>query len=249
MKKVFSIMLALVLILTSALIIVNVNANDTTPFEFLDEDDSVYLYGYNGTDTNLVIPDTLDGLPVKTIELTKFNTKIDYNSITFPKTAEKIAFNQNLNCKSFVVDPENEKYVSVDGVIFSKNMVNLVKYPNTKEDKAYVVPHTVLIIDSLAFSDNQKLEKVVFDGIVKSIGSGAFSGCINLKTVSNLPIDYNTIEVGVFDGCDNIDSTAKAVDHIRSMRISIDGVIGTYEGGAKALSLVLNAVMRWLSKK
>ena len=49
------------------------------------------------------------------------------------------------------VHPENQHYKSVDGVLFSKDGSELVKYPTKKQDLYYIVPSTVRKISAYAF--------------------------------------------------------------------------------------------------
>lgn len=95
------------------------------------------------------------------------------------------------------IDKNNPNFVVSGGVIFSKDMTELVYYPNL-EQANYTVPSSV-----------------------KKICSGAFSGCNNLKT---LTIGENVEVINyAFGACDNL--TAINVDKNNKYFISVDGIL------------------------
>ncbi|MBN2162024.1 MAG: hypothetical protein JXR25_07025 [Pontiellaceae bacterium] len=56
-------------------------------------------------------------------------------SIRIPKTVATLPFDSFSGCPhlaAFEVDPENQHYSSLDGVLFDKGMTRLIKYPTTK---------------------------------------------------------------------------------------------------------------------
>lgn len=80
---------------------------------------------------------------------------------------------------SFHVDEKNEKYVSFDGVLFSKNgKKTLVKYPSAKSELSYTVPEDT-----------------------EAIGESAFSGCKYIQEISFRPINECRIEEDTFVNC------------------------------------------------
>lgn len=62
--------------------------------------------------------------------------------------------------ESIVVNPENEHYCAIDGVLFTKDKSKLLIYPQFKKDKEYVVPEGVVEIDAYAFSTNKFCEVI-----------------------------------------------------------------------------------------
>lgn len=120
------------------------------------------------------------------------------------------------------VDPNNQVYTSVDGVVFTKDMTTLVSFPAKKSDKTYEIPESVTEIapyafvystlqeidipDSvnkigdLAFSDCGELTSITIPESVTEVGSYAFNYCWNLSDIS-LPNGTTTIPDGMFYGC------------------------------------------------
>ena len=88
--------------------------------------------------------------------------------------------------KEIAVSPENNHYCSVEGVLFSKDMKELLAVPAGKYLKVYNVPLGVERIADGAFSDNRFLEKIVLPDTIKYIGVQAFRQSENLREI-NLP--------------------------------------------------------------
>ena len=93
------------------------------------------------------------------------------------------AFSQNPYLKSVTVAGTNKNYSSQNGVLYNKNKTVLMQYPVAKTDKAFSVPSTVTVIDSVAFTDAKKLTSVTFPSSLKSLGEGAFGRASALTSV------------------------------------------------------------------
>ena len=76
-----------------------------------------------------------------------------------------------------------DAYTVVDGVLFSADLTQLIRYPENKEEEAYTVPDGTQEIGELAFSGVKSLKSVTLPDGLKKIGETAFSGCENLETV------------------------------------------------------------------
>lgn len=88
--------------------------------------------------------------------------------------------------KEITVSPENEHYCSVNGVLFSKDMKELVAFPSGKYAKVYSIPIGVEKIADGAFADNRFIKKIVLPDTIRYIGAQAFRNSENLKEI-NLP--------------------------------------------------------------
>lgn len=92
------------------------------------------------------------------------------------------AFNYN-SVREFVVSDDNEYYTSVDGVLYSKDMTELICVPNSMEGK-FTVPDSVTAIGSYAFGGCWALDEIVIPDSVRSVGSRAFDACDRLTSIS-----------------------------------------------------------------
>ncbi|MBR4306042.1 MAG: leucine-rich repeat domain-containing protein [Ruminiclostridium sp.] len=148
------------------------------------------------------------------------------NSYTIPSDVVNIKGNNFYQCANLAninVDPDNEVYRSIDGVVFSKDMTKLVCYPAGRANKSYYIPscvtaisenafqrclflQTITIADSVteigdyAFVDCERLTSVTIPESVTSIGQSAFYLCKSLLSVT-IPDSVTSIGEGVFDRC------------------------------------------------
>ena len=83
---------------------------------------------------------------------------------------------------AITVSESNPCYTTKDGVLYNKDMTQLIYYPAAKADREFVVPESVRVIGEQAFQQAQHLEKITFTG-VRRIGRYAFEGCGALETL------------------------------------------------------------------
>jgi hypothetical protein len=81
------------------------------------------------------------------------------------------------------VDPANEYYVSVDGVVYTKDMKTLTHYPPKKVSSLYEIPDTVTEIGAGAFSSCLYISGVSIPDSVTIINKEAFSKCESMTDV------------------------------------------------------------------
>jgi len=155
--------------------------------------------------------------------------------IRLPSTLEILgtaAFEANLT-DNIQVASGNKYFMSLDGVLYSKDMKKLIQYPLGKTDTVYTVPEGVTQIGAYAFGmdwghhleEYTHLEKVILPVSVTSIGEYAFSDGDkltqivlpdNLKTIGdyafahtniadvNLPEGLTQIGTGAFFWCEKL---------------------------------------------
>lgn len=85
---------------------------------------------------------------------------------------------KSFNLKEINVDESNEKYKSVDGVLYSKDLSILYECPRCKE--SIELPNSLVRIDGLAFRDCDYLTAAWLPSSSDFIMGSAFSGCKNL---------------------------------------------------------------------
>ena len=102
------------------------------------------------------------------------------------------------NLKSIHVQSGNSQFVSVDGVLFSKDKSTLIAYPAGKTSASYAAPGATKTIHPSAFSGNKHLSTVALPGVT-NLGRSAFSNCVNLIQFS-APL-AETAGNYAFNGC------------------------------------------------
>ncbi|MBO4933759.1 MAG: leucine-rich repeat domain-containing protein [Clostridia bacterium] len=123
-------------------------------------------------------------------------------SIRLPRNVRKVEKNAFAACyglKEILVDERNSRYASVDGVLLTKDMKEIVIFPCGKPGH-YVAPESVSRIRSRAFSRCRRLLSVTLPGRIKSIDFEAFDRCKELEFV-DIPNGVEKIEGYVFSDC------------------------------------------------
>lgn len=174
----------------------------TTQFKDVEGGAMLYRYGGASTETEYAVPDeTADKKPV--IEIDNFGlANAEYlTKITIGKNVAKINDWSFTNCamlEAFEVDEENQYFTAVDGVLYTKDMTEIVAYPNGKtpleKDEnnqvigggEYVAPSTVTYIRPNAFYLCWNLYSVTLNEGLEKVGYQAFLKCDNVRTI-NIP--------------------------------------------------------------
>ena len=95
-----------------------------------------------------------------------FGLTIYLKSLTIPSTVriiENDAFFIQWGLEEIDVAPGNQYYESFDGVLFTKDLKELIFYPYEKEEQEYDVPEGVESIKPFAFRHNGNLKKINLD--------------------------------------------------------------------------------------
>ena len=79
--------------------------------------------------------------------------------------------------QSFEVDSENKNFVSVDGILLSKDKQKLIAVPSAYPYKRVELPESVKIIGKGAFERNITLEEIILPEGTEVIEDLAFAGC------------------------------------------------------------------------
>ena len=128
-----------------------------------------------------------------------FNQCVSLEAVSIPAKTTYIGEAAFADCwalSAFEVDTNNPEFISVDGVLYTKDMTILHQYPAGKEGTSYIIPDTVKRISAQAFT-NASLEAVTIPDSVVFIGMNAFLYCTYLKTV-NIPKGLGIITEGTF---------------------------------------------------
>lgn len=99
--------------------------------------------------------------------------------------------------KSIEVSKDNKHYTSVDGVLFNKEMTELIQYPIGKKQKEYVIPDSVTKLGYGAFCYCDELTKLTVGKGITVIDYCLVFGCDNIETVV-LPNTLTTLDEGAF---------------------------------------------------
>ena len=195
-----------------------------------DDENNLYVSGYKGNPTDVVIPSEVDGKRVtgigdKSFYLCKSLTSIiipddvtyigenafdrcrKLTSITIPENVTKIsksAFDYCTKLTAINVTAGNKNYASVDGVLFNKDKTELLCYPAGKPDKSYTIPGGVKIIGNRAF---ENFFDITYEE-VKSNRPVIFDGIDYCSNLENIVIPDGVTSIGnrAFSGCSKLEN-------------------------------------------
>lgn len=148
------------------------------------QDGTVEIKRYIGEETEVIIPETIDGKEVTVIG--GFKNRDDLTSVIMPDTVKKITTNAFLNC------------INLSYVKLSINIEEIEEYAFDGQFTEIVLPETLKEIGDYAFS-GVSLETITLPPEISSIGAGTFSQT-SLETVT-IPGNVRVIEEGAFSDC------------------------------------------------
>ena len=209
MKKVISILACVSILLSS---IFNVTALQTKNlFEYeMNEDGTITLIKFFGEkdDTEIVIPESIDGYRVTALGDMLFTQNEYIKSVTIPEGVTTIghstfglcskltyidipasaieiphiAFVGCTNLRKITVNDDNTRFYDEDGVVFDSVTNTLVAYPAQRSSSYYVVPDGTVEIAGAAFY-NAKVLEIVIPVSVTTIGDLAFENRYTLDWI------------------------------------------------------------------
>ncbi len=127
-------------------------------------------------------------------------------SVTLPASLtfmDKEVFKGCDSLERIDVAPGNPNYCSVDGILFSKDMTTLIRYPSNKAGESYTVPDSVTTIGEWAFGGCENLKTVTMKSNMTTIGRAAFRDCSGL-TGMTIPEGITELPWGVLASCYNL---------------------------------------------
>lgn len=177
-KKSFSILLALVMVLSTLIIpqALSVNATITTANSYqyrdTDTDGEIEIVGYKGSasTTSVEIPSTINNKTVVKLGYDAFRDFTKIETVSIPSSVVEIGYGVFHGCTAL---------------------------------KEITIPNSVTAIGNFAFSDCKSLNKITFSSTLKSIGEFAFAECDSLINVT-LPDSVTFIDDFAFAQCDNL---------------------------------------------
>lgn len=88
--------------------------------------------------------------------------------------------------EEITIDPENIFYTVKDGVLFTADMSELVRYPGQDTRTEYTIPDSVTKISQYAFESARNVKNMMIPSGVEEIGAAAFEAATALYPVQDL---------------------------------------------------------------
>ncbi len=178
-------------------------------FQYFKMSNGVSIDGYIGDETELVIPEEIDGVKVTCIGENAFWGKSNLTSITIPESVTWIRNHAFSECKGItsIIIPANVD--RIDFGVFS-GCDKLENITVSKENKYYDSRYNCNAI--IKTSSNTLVSgcgKTVIPKDVTSIGDYAFSDCIGLTSIT-IPESVTSIGYFAFNACHSLTSITMA---------------------------------------
>lgn len=149
--------------------------------------------------TEIVVPDG-----VSVIGGCAFAANEKLKRIVLPESLDYLAYDFVSNCsllESIEISDKNQKWKTVDNVIFTKDMKTLYVYPSSKKDAFYAVPEGVVEMSHFIFTGHQYIKEISLPSTLKKLPMAAF----NTSALEKVNLNYiEELDGATFSGCNNI---------------------------------------------
>lgn len=201
-------------------------------FEYDQYKTHIVLTKYSGKDVEISVPDSINSLPVTTLEDRVFSNDTSKNiihKVTLPNTITTIdnsTFYNSRYLEEISVASDNANFKVVDGVLYSSDMNDLIAFPENKQVTEYTVPEgiteiknnkfafcqnlkkinlpsTLVSVADFSFHGSTALTEIAFPEGTTSIGSCSFFRCTGLTKIT-FPSTIKTIASNALVGCTNL---------------------------------------------
>ncbi len=225
-KKLTALFLVITVFLLSFIIPTGVNAQEQIPNEVSADTDGYVIAAekdfeyiatpknnpkwalvtkYKGTDTKIIIPETLGGYKVRTLSTYVFKECKTLTHIFIPSYINGVSGQTFAECRSLTaieVAPDHESFASENGVLYNYDKTSLIAYPNALSGE-FTIPETVITVGGYAFSGAYRLTKVNMYNTLSSISEGAFLECDGLEYI-RLSDCLKVLGKKALAGCDSL---------------------------------------------
>jgi hypothetical protein len=194
------------------LVSIDVSENNNN-FKFTDgvlynkDETKIYTYLFTKTDEEYTVPSgvtniLLDGWA----NMSVFYRNEHLKTINFPAGIKGVT-NDYLgalpNLTNVNISDGSDNYISVNGIVYNKDMTKLVLYPRAKSDVVFTVPSGITTIGEYAFARSINLSQIVLPDGLKIIEKDSFEDIDNLTSIT-IPASVTTINYDAFYSCDRL---------------------------------------------
>ena len=187
-------------------------ASPATDFTYTSSESGITITGYIGPGGDVIIPDTINGLPVVGIATSAFEDCTALTSVTIPDNVTTIGNYAFFGCTGLtsvtigngVTTIGNFAFFGCTGltsVTIPDSVTSIINYAfsGCTALTSVTIPDSVTTIGDYAFRSTG-LTSVTIPDSVTSIGEGAFEGCTALTSVT-IGNGVTSIGEGAFYGC------------------------------------------------
>ncbi len=182
------------------------------------------LYGFKGAACSETTIEIEDG--VKGIAGGAFSSCNNLVSIKVPKSVVSFDLDGIISCNklsSIDVNPDNDYFKSISGVLFNKKGTKILRYPRDKAETDYAIPEGVIYISKRAFHSCNNLLSIAMPNSVTVIGYASF---YSSKALSSIQMSQSLVSIcgQAFSYCSGLSSVSIP------QSVSFLGCWGTFNG-------------------
>lgn len=194
----------------------------TTDFTYTTNGSEVAITEYKGSGGAVTIPNSIEGLPVTSINRNAFRLKESVTSVAFPTSMTSIGDDTFYNCNFLksVTIPSSITSIGVrafyncsglTSVTIPNSVTNLGEYSffGCTSLSTVVIPSSVTTIGGSAFMRSTGLTSMIIPSTVTNFGTGIFAYCTGLTSMS-IPSGMTRVPDGIFLGCSGLTSVTIA---------------------------------------
>lgn len=169
-----------------------------------DGNEVAFLEEYTGSDTEVEIPEEIDGYTVKGLGDYTFYLNDKITEVTISENLADFGYFPFYGCTSlmeFKVNDKNEIYTTdSDGAIVGRDGLAIMAYPAGKNPEKYTVADGIVAINASTFAMCSNLKEITFPESVEFVGNFAFAECTSLESIV-LPANLSALSNFMFSGC------------------------------------------------
>jgi hypothetical protein len=145
--------------------------------------------------TSVILPDD-----AKVMEENAFYGCTSLTTIQIPTSMLQLS--PSIGCTSLsaiTISAANNNYCSIEGVLYNKDVTNILWYPQGKDDTSFTLPSSVKQLSNYAFH-SCKLHAIVLPSAIATLPYGVFQNSTNLSSVT-LGSSITLLSQYCFSGC------------------------------------------------
>lgn len=226
------------LLALSGLILLSTTLTGKAQFNYTTNNGTITITGYYGPGGAVTIPDTITGLPVRTIGGYAFDSPNGFGvtSVKIPDSVTSIGFGAFFDCY-------NLTSVTIPGSV--TNIGNQA-FDNCTSLTSVTIPNSVTSIGEATFFHCFRMTSVTISDGVTNIGNYAFWSCTNLNQVT-IPGSVTSVGNNAFASCTSLTNATipGSVANIGSSAFESSGLINVTIPGS--VISITNEVFRGCS--
>ncbi len=129
-----------------------------------------------------------------------------FTTFHFPRNLAEIGYDTFQNCKNieyFSCSSLNQHFKVVSGVLYNKQLTQLVWYPAASPLTSVTIPNTVTSLHDYCFGYNSRLVEVILPDSLTWMGMNIFRDCTGLTEI-DIPDGVKHMGITVFGNCSNL---------------------------------------------